>query len=134
MVGRGLTDFFFLAVKKTKTEIAAQKEWHAAREKLRKERRQEQDRNVQRKRALAGKTKANTVGGTGEEGTDDDDGDDNSPGDLSEDGDDGEASWDEEEEISEGEVSEDDDARNEDRSSEEDDDDNPPRKKKPKVK
>jgi hypothetical protein len=35
----------------------------------------------------------------------------------------GEASWDEEEEISEGEVSEDDDARSEDRSSEDEDDD-----------
>jgi len=93
-------------VKKTKPEIAAQKEWHAAREKLRKERREEQDRNVQRKRALAGKTTADSAGAT-DEGTDDD----NSPG--------GEASWDEEEDISEGEVSE-----------EMDDDNEPPRKKK----
>lgn len=124
----------FFAVKKTKTEITAQKEWHAAREKLRKERREEQDRNVKRKKALAGKTNANA-----EEGTDHDDGDsdhdddDNYPGEPSEDLDGAETSWDEEEEISEGEVSEDDDAKSEDRSSEEDDDGKPPRKKKPKV-
>ena len=132
---RMLIVYLFFAVKKTKTEITAQKEWHAAREKLRKERREEQDRNVKRKKALAGKTKANA-----EEGTDHDDGDGdhdddgNYPGDPSEDEDGGEAPWDEEEEISEGEASEDDDAKSEDRSSEEDDDDISPRKKKPKVK
>ena len=126
--------FFFSTVKKTKTEIAAQKESHAARAKLRKERREEQDRNVQRKKAVAGKTKANVASATDEEGTDDGDGDDNSSGDPSEDEDGGEASWDEEEEISEGEVSEDDDARNDDCSSEDDDDDDkPPRKRKLKV-
>jgi ribosome biogenesis protein SSF1/2 len=136
--GRGSSFFFLCVVQKTKTETAAQKEWHAAREKLRKERREEQDRNVRRKNALAGKTKANAVGATDEEGPDHDGGDgddddDNSLGDPSEDGDGGEASWDEEEEISEGEVSED-DARNEDRSSEyDDDDDKLPTKKKPKV-
>jgi ribosome biogenesis protein SSF1/2 len=133
VVGGGvLIDFwnFFFAVKKTKTEIAAQKEWHTTREKLRKERREEQDRNVRRKKAQAGKTNANEEGAD----DDDDDGDDDNPlGDPSEDEDGGEASWDEEEEISEGEVSEDED---EDRSSEEDEDedDRPPRKKKPKVK
>jgi ribosome biogenesis protein SSF1/2 len=139
LYARGELIVFSFIVKKTKTELAAQKEWHATRAKLRKERREEQDRNVQRKKALAGKTKGNAVGATDEEGTDHDDGDDDdkSLGDLSGDEDGGEASWDEEEEISEGEVSEDDDARNEDRSSEEDDDDDddiPPRKKKPKVK
>lgn len=130
--GTHLIPFFFSAVKKTKVEIAAQKQLHAAREKLRKERREEQDRNVRRKRTVAGKTEANVI----DEGTDDGDDDDNLPGDPSEDEDDGEASWDEEEEISEGEVSEDDDdARHQDRSSEDDDDDgNPPRRKKPKVK
>jgi ribosome biogenesis protein SSF1/2 len=131
----GSSNYFIFAVKKTKTENAAQKEWHTAREKLRKERREEQDRNVQHKRALAGKIKANAVGAADEEGTDDGDDDDHSPGDPSEGEDGGEASWDEEEEISEGEVSEDDDAGNEDRSSEDDDDDDkPPRKKKQKVK
>ena len=138
VVGAGCSSIFellFFAVKKTKTEIAAQKEWHTTREKLRKERREEQDRNVRRKKAQAGKTKANE-GADDDDG--DDDGDDNPPGDPSEDEDGGEASWDEEEEISEGEVSEDedDDARDEDRSSAEDEDkdDRPPRKKKPKVK
>jgi len=121
--------FFFLTVKKTKAETAAQKEWHTAREKLRKERREEQDRNVQRKRALAGKTKADAVGSADDEVTDDEGGSDGS-----EDG--GEASWDEEEEISEGEVSDDDDTRNEVHGSEDEDDegDKPSRKKKPKVK
>ena len=130
--------FFLFTVKKTKAEIAAQKEGHAARAKLRKERREEQDRNVQRKKALAGKTKANAVGASDEEGTDDDDGvgdGDNNSG-PSEDEDGGEVSWDEEEEISEGEVSEDDGARNDDSSSDDDDDDDDkqPRKRKPKVK
>ena len=121
------------AVKKTKAEVAAQKVWHATREKLRKERREEQDRNVQRKKALAGKTKADTVGAADEEGTGDGDGDDDdgSSEAPSEEVDGGEASWDEEEEISEGEVSEDEDARSEDRSSE-DEDDKPPRKKRQK--
>jgi ribosome biogenesis protein SSF1/2 len=121
-------------VKKTKAEIAAQKELHATRVKLRKERREEQDRNVQRKKALAGKTKADAVSATGEEGTDegDDDDDEGSLEAPSEKLDGGEASWDEEEEISEGEVSEDDDARSEDQSSEDEDDDRPPRKKRQK--
>jgi ribosome biogenesis protein SSF1/2 len=101
---------------------------------LRKERREEQDRNVQRKKALAGKTKADAVSATGEEGTDegDDDDDEGSLEAPSEKLDGGEASWDEEEEISEGEVSEDDDARSEDQSSEDEDDDRPPRKKRQK--
>ena len=118
-------------VKKTKAEIAAQRVWHADKEKLRKQRREEQDRNVQRKKALAGKTKTDAVGATGEEGADDDDGDGGSSEAPSEEGE-GEASWDEEEEISEGEVSEDEEVINDDHSSEDDDDDKPPRKKRQK--
>ena len=124
--------FRLFAVKKTKAEIAAQRVWHADREKLRKQRREEQDRNVQRKKALAGKTKTDAVGAAGEEGADDDDGDDGSSEAPSEEGE-GEASWDEEEEISEGEVSEDEEVVNEYHSSEDDDDDDkPPRKKRQK--
>jgi ribosome biogenesis protein SSF1/2 len=104
-----------LAVKKTKADVAAQKTLHAAKEKLKKERREEQDRNVQRKKALAGETKADAVVASREEEVDG-----------------GETSWDEEEEISEGDVSEDDDARSEDHSSEDEDNDKPPRKKRQK--
>ena len=126
--------FCLFTVKKTKAEIAAQRVWHADKEKLRKQRREEQDRNVQRKKALAGKTKTDAVGATGEEGADDDDDDDGDDGSSeapSEKGE-GEASWDEEEEISEGEVSEDEELINDDHSSEDDDDDKPPRKKRQK--
>ena len=71
-----------MAVKKTETGIVAQREMHAANleKKMRKDRREKQDRHVQRKRALARKTKADVVGVTDEEGTDDDD---SSPGDTS---------------------------------------------------
>ena len=121
----------FFTVKKTKAEIAAQRVWHADKEKLRKDRREEQDRNVQRKKALAGKTKGDAVGATGEDETGDDVGDDGSEAPSEEVGD-GEASWDEEEEISEGEVSEDDEAKSDDHSSEDDDDDQPSRIKRQK--
>lgn len=39
-------------VKKTKAEVAAQKASHAGRERLRRERHEEQERNVQRKKAV----------------------------------------------------------------------------------
>ncbi|KAH9001478.1 Brix-domain-containing protein [Lactarius akahatsu] len=105
--GRESAVIFHEFVKKTKAEVVAQKASHAAKAKLRKERREEQERNVQRKTALAGKGKASTTGGTDEE----------------EEGE--ESSWDEDEEISEGEVSGDDDEEEE----EEEPRDEPPTKK-----
>ncbi|KAI0309072.1 Brix domain-containing protein [Amylostereum chailletii] len=91
-------------VNKSKAEKAVQKAEHAAKAKLRKERREEQERNVAKKKALAKKEGKAVAEGDdedeeedeeeeGEEGEDDDD--------------DGEGGWDEDEEISEGEVSED---------------------------
>jgi len=49
---QGFVELFFFSVKKTKSEIVAQRASHAAKEKLRKERREEQERNVQRKKSL----------------------------------------------------------------------------------
>ncbi|KAH9998142.1 Brix domain-containing protein [Russula compacta] len=120
-------------VKKTKAEIAAQRASHSAKEKLRKERREEQERNVRRKAALTGKTKADAAGEIGEEGTDDDDDgeDDRSSQGPSGEEDGGEAFWDEEEEISDGEVSED---RSSEDAADEDDDEDRPFRKKAKVK
>jgi len=95
--GRESAVIYHEFVKKTKAEVAAQKASHAAKEKLRKERREEQERNVQRKNATeAGKVNADTTVGADEEE------------------DDGENSWDEDEEISEGEVSGDDEDEVED--------------------
>ncbi|KDR81445.1 hypothetical protein GALMADRAFT_239363 [Galerina marginata CBS 339.88] len=75
-------------VKKSKKEIAAQKAEHAAKAKLKKERREEQERNVQRK--ATGKADAEEM-----------------DGEASEDGnDDGIGMWDEEEDISDGEDEE----------------------------
>jgi len=48
---------FFFSVKKTKSEIAAQRASHAAKDMLGKERREEQEQNVQRKKALAEKSR-----------------------------------------------------------------------------
>ncbi|CAA7267931.1 unnamed protein product [Cyclocybe aegerita] len=80
----------YATVKKTKKEIAAQKAEHAAKAKLRKERREEQERNVQRKKAkTAGQEKDASEG-------EEDSGDE----------DDGLGEWDEEEDISEGEEEE----------------------------
>jgi len=126
----------FFSVKKTKSEIAAQRASHAAKEKLRKERREEQEQNVQRKKALVEKSKADAPGAIGEVADDEDEDEDGSSKALSDEDDDdddgGEASWDEDDEVSEGEVSEDDDAGNEDCSSDEGEDEpeiKPPRKK-----
>ncbi|KAJ3574570.1 hypothetical protein NP233_g1684 [Leucocoprinus birnbaumii] len=81
-------------VKKTKKEAAEQAAAHAAKEKLRKERRAEQERNVQRKKAL--KTKGQD-GYAGESEGDEAE----SEAEYEDDG-----KWDEDEEISEGEASE----------------------------
>ncbi|KAJ3508670.1 hypothetical protein NLJ89_g5627 [Agrocybe chaxingu] len=77
-------------VKKTKQEIAAQKAEHATKAKLRKERREEQERNVQRKKVKA----------AGQEKDASEDEEDSG------DEDDGLGEWDEEEDISEGEDDE----------------------------
>ena len=57
MVTRGVIRvsslLIFFSVKKIKSEIAAQRASHAAKDMLGKERREEQERNVQRKKALA---------------------------------------------------------------------------------
>lgn len=107
--GRESAVIYHEFVKKTKTEVAAQKASHAAKEKLRKERREEQERNVERKKAaLAGKGKASTTGGTDEEEEEEEE---------------EESSWDEDEEISEGEVSGDDE------DDEDEPEDEPPTKK-----
>jgi ribosome biogenesis protein SSF1/2 len=106
------------SVKKTKAEVAAQKATHAAKDKLRKERREEQERNVQRKNAaLSEKGNASTAVGTDEvEGGEEEE----------------ENSWDEDEEISEGEVSGDDEDEDDevgDGDEDEDEDEVPPTKK-----
>ncbi|KAF8275237.1 Brix domain-containing protein [Lactarius quietus] len=94
--GRESAVIYHEFVKKTKAEVAAQKASHAAKEKLRKERREEQERNVQRKNAtVAGKVNADTTVGTDEEEED-------------------ENSWDEDEEISEGEDEVEDEGEDED--------------------
>jgi len=126
----GLLNSFFFSVKKTKSEIVAERASHAAKEKLRKERREEQEWDVQRKKALADKSKADAPGITGEVADDDGDGSSKALSDEGgDDDDDGEPSWDEDEEVSEGEVSEDDDARSGSCSSDEDEEDKPPKKK-----
>ncbi|EIW60527.1 Brix-domain-containing protein [Trametes versicolor FP-101664 SS1] len=100
-------------VKKSKAEAKAQKADHAAKEKLRLQRRKEQEANVQRKKAaLEGDKKGKNAG----EDEDDEDGENDedmeadeemasaAEEDLSGDeGDDGEGAWDDEEMISEGE-------------------------------
>lgn len=104
------------SVKKSKAEAKAQKADHAAKEKLRLQRRKEQEANVQRKKAaLEGDKKGKHAG----EDEDDEDGENDedmeadeeiaSAGeeDLSgDDADDGEGAWDDEEMISEGEDDE----------------------------
>ncbi|SJL04517.1 related to SSF1-Nucleolar protein involved in the assembly of the large ribosomal subunit [Armillaria ostoyae] len=99
-------------VKKSKKEVANLKEAHAAKEKLRKERREEQERNVARKKAKTGGVEKD-----GEDEEDDEDG--------GEDEDD-EGHWDDEEEISEGEESEQEEAEE---SSEDEQEPKPPKKK-----
>ncbi|KAI0703593.1 Brix domain-containing protein [Cytidiella melzeri] len=92
-------------VKKSKSQVAAQKAEHAEKEKLRKQRREEQERNVARKNKL-------TEGKAGEEEDEDEDMD-NGEGDEKEqygrEDNFEEGEWDDEEEISEGEEDEDED-------------------------
>ncbi|TFY68244.1 hypothetical protein EVG20_g3637 [Dentipellis fragilis] len=104
-------------VKKTKSQVTAQKAAHAAKEKLRKERREEQERNVQRKKQLA-------KGEDGEEEDGEEEDAEEVEGSEVEQEDD--ENWDEDEEISEGEVSEDEDGSEE---SDEEPEDQPPAKK-----
>ncbi|KAF8580686.1 Brix-domain-containing protein [Ramaria rubella] len=80
-------------VTKSKTEVAKQRAEHAAKEKLRKQRREEQEQNVKKKKALAGEGK--------NEDEDEDEDEQN----------DDEGAWDDEEDISEGESDEEAEAR-----------------------
>ncbi|KAJ3786005.1 Brix domain-containing protein [Lentinula aff. detonsa] len=96
-------------VKKSKKEISAQNAAHAAKEKLRKERRAEQERNVARKKAEKAK---------GGEDIDLDDEGENENDDGDADG--VEDDWDNEEEISDGEESEMDESEEESSGNEED--------------
>ncbi|PIL23865.1 hypothetical protein GSI_13616 [Ganoderma sinense ZZ0214-1] len=99
-------------VKKSKAEVKAQKAEHAAKERLRKERREEQERNVARKKATQAMKKDKGKGD--EEGESEDENvsveaeemsdlDDEQDGE----GDGDESAWDEDEEISEVEESDD---------------------------
>ncbi|EIM90207.1 Brix-domain-containing protein [Stereum hirsutum FP-91666 SS1] len=128
MPGKEGSVIFHEFVKKSKAETKAQKAEHAAKEKLRRERREEQEKNVQRKKALADKGK-----GKGEE-EEQEDGDMEGDEDR-EDGHEDDDNWDDEEEISEGEGSENEAATGSD---EDDSDDEPERRpppaKKPKLK
>jgi len=81
-------------VKKSKKELVLQKAEHAAKVKLKKQRREEQERNVQRKKANNAEGKA--------QGKDDEESDDESKGEDAN----GIGMWDDEEVISEGEDEE----------------------------
>ncbi|KAI0080610.1 Brix-domain-containing protein [Panus rudis PR-1116 ss-1] len=126
-------------VKKTKAEVAAQKAEHAAKEKLRQQRREEQERNVKRKQkeveAKKGKGKATSADEDeddkeeGEAGEGEMDEEEASGGANNFDGDD---DWDEEEEISEGEDHIESDSEVED--SDSDEEQKPPPKKSKKSK
>jgi ribosome biogenesis protein SSF1/2 len=58
----------FLSVKKTKLEIVAQRASHAAKERLRKECWEGQERNMQHRKVLAEKSRVDAPGATGEAG------------------------------------------------------------------
>ncbi|KAH7107723.1 Brix-domain-containing protein [Auriculariales sp. MPI-PUGE-AT-0066] len=89
-------------VKKTKKQVAAQKVQHAEKAKLRKERREEQEANVARKKAVVDVKKKGKKPATGEEESQDEEADDHEDEDgAAED----EEYWDEEAEISEDEYS-----------------------------
>ncbi|KAJ7261374.1 Brix domain-containing protein [Mycena haematopus] len=112
-------------VKKSKKEVATLQAAHAAKEKLRKERKAEQERNVERKKAVKAKS-------TGEEDDEDEEGEDLDEDMGSEDEEDeDEADWDAEEEISEGEDSEEDP---EDSEESEEEESRPPPAKKVRIK
>jgi len=129
-------ELFFFSSQEDKIGDCGPKGIARAKEKLRKERREEQEQNVQRKKALAEKSKVDAPGATAEVADDEDeDGSSKALSDENDDDDDddgGEASWDEDDEVSEGEMSKDDDAESQDCSSDEDEDEpevKPPRKK-----
>lgn len=110
---------FLSVVKRTRAENAAQKAEHAAKEKLRKQRREEQERNVRRKKLAEA--------GDGEDAADDLE-DEDASGELEDDGE-----WDEDEEISEDEG-EDEEASGSESSESEDEQKRPPPKKPKKSK
>ncbi|VDC07135.1 unnamed protein product [Peniophora sp. CBMAI 1063] len=135
--GRPGAVIFHEFIKKSKSETAKQEKEHAEREKLRKQRRAEQEANVARKKAAAKKGKK----GDGEDGEVDDEDvsgaedDDDAMGVYSGDEDEGavdeEEDWDDEEEVTEGEVSGDED---EDSDSEPEERAPPPKRQKTKGK
>ncbi|KAF8522103.1 rRNA binding protein [Hysterangium stoloniferum] len=90
-------------VTKSKTEVAKQREEHAAKERLRKQRREEQERNVKLKKQLA-KENGEEYDENRDSNMDDDEPEEN----AADDGDD-EGAWDDDEEISEGESEEEED-------------------------
>jgi len=89
-------------VKKTKAEAAAQKAEHAAKEKLRRQRREEQERNVQRKKAMTGEQGSEKDS----EGEGDQDAGEVDEPEVSDGGEEyeDEGAWDEDEEFSGGEM------------------------------
>ncbi|KAJ6500458.1 Brix domain-containing protein [Mycena sanguinolenta] len=115
-------------VKKSKKEVASLQAEHAAKEKLRKERRAEQERNVARKKAAKGKSAADDD----DEGEDDEeeDGAEGSEGEY-----DDEADWDAEEEISDGEEDSEEEGPGDSEDSEEEEaESRPPPAKKVRIK
>ncbi|KAI0093937.1 Brix domain-containing protein [Irpex rosettiformis] len=118
-------------VKKTKAEAAAQKAEVAAKEKLRKERREEQERNVARKKKLTGKQS-----GEGEADEDEDeelsDQENDKESEVEEEFEEGE--WDDEEEVSEDEDEDEDDTDDAANESSEDEEVQKPPPKKAKLK
>ncbi|KZT69044.1 Brix-domain-containing protein [Daedalea quercina L-15889] len=109
-------------VKRTKAEVAAQKTEHAAKEKLRRQRREEQERNVQRKKALTGDKKGGEDEDEGEGEGDEERGSDAEE--LEDDGD-----WDEDEEYSGGEGDDEEAGGSEEGESSADEAPHPPLKK-----
>ncbi|KAI0818719.1 Brix domain-containing protein [Irpex lacteus] len=110
-------------VKKTKAEVAAQKADIAAKEKLRKARREEQERNVARKKKESGKA------GDEDENEDEDEEMEEEDGEEQEEEGFEEGEWDDEEEVSEGEGEEDSDEDAAAESSEDEEVQRPPPKK-----
>ncbi|KAG5342204.1 hypothetical protein C0989_004516 [Termitomyces sp. Mn162] len=114
-------------VKKTKKEIAELKAEHAAKAKLKKERREEQERNVQRKKALAESGHKKAEGEDEDEAIDDDQDEEDAEVDEDEEDefDEGSDNWDDNEEIEDSE----DDADEDPESSEEEEEVKRPVKK-----
>ncbi|OCH87416.1 Brix-domain-containing protein [Obba rivulosa] len=117
-------------VKKSKAEVTAQKLEHAAKEKLRKQRREEQERNVQRKKALAAKGKGADADSDDEGENEDEDEDVSAISDDEREYED-EGAWDEEEEFSGGENGgSGSEGEGEESSESEDEESRPPKKQK----